>query len=189
MELLLSVALGIGLSAACGFRIFVPFTIMSIAALTGYLHLSPDFSWIGTYPALIAFVTATVLEILAYYIPWLDNLLDTLATPAAMVAGTIATASVITGMSPLLQWTTAIIAGGVAAGAVQTSTTLLRGASTMTTGGLGNFLVATVELIGSVITSFLALVVPWLVLLLTLFLGIWVVRRMTQSRSQTRQPA
>jgi hypothetical protein len=189
MELLLSIALGIGLSAACGFRIFVPFTIMSIAALSGTLHLSPNFAWIGTYPALVAFVTATVLEVLAYYIPWLDNLLDTLATPAAMVAGTIATAAVITGMSPMLQWTTAIIAGGAAAGTIQTSTTLLRGASSVTTGGLGNFLVATVELIGSIITSLLSLVMPWLVLLLTVLLGIWVMRRLTQHGSNTRQTA
>ncbi len=189
MELLLSVALGIGLSAACGFRIFVPFTIMSIAALSGTLHFSSDFAWIGTYPALVVFVTASMLEILAYYIPWLDNLLDALATPAAMIAGTIATASVVTGMSPLLQWTTAIIAGGVAAGAVQTSTTLLRGASSVTTGGLGNFLVATVELIGSIMTSLLALVMPWLVFLLTLLLGIWFIRKVTQRASNIRQTA
>mgnify|MGYP002682636025 CR=1 FL=1 len=109
LELLLSIALGVGLAAACGFRIFVPFTVMSVAALGGYLDLSPTFAWIGTYPALAAFGTATVLEVLAYYIPWLDNLLDTIATPTAVIAGTVATASVVTDMSPLLTWVLAVI--------------------------------------------------------------------------------
>lgn len=74
METLLGLMIGIGLSAACGFRVFVPLPGMSIAALSGYLSLSPEFEWIGTWPALIAFATATVLEIAAYYIPWVDNI-------------------------------------------------------------------------------------------------------------------
>ena len=186
MELALSIALGIGLSAACGFRVFIPFTIMSIAALSGYLHLSPDFAWIGTYPALLAFCTATVLEIMAYYVPWLDHLLDTLAAPAAVVAGAIATASVVTGMSPMLQWSTAIIAGGGVAAVFQASTTVLRGVSTLTTGGLGNFFVATLELIGSIALSLLALALPWLALLLLLLFIVFVVRGLQRRRSRAR---
>jgi hypothetical protein len=186
MELALSIALGIGLSAACGFRVFVPFTIMSIAALGGYLHLSPDFAWIGTYPALLAFSTATVLEIMAYYVPWLDHLLDTIAGPAAVVAGTVATASVMTDMSPMLQWSTALIAGGGAAAVFQAGTTVLRGVSTMTTGGLGNFLVSTGELIGSITLSLLALALPWLALLLLILFAIFVVRGVQRRRARTR---
>jgi len=186
MELALSVALGIGLSAACGFRVFMPFTIMSIAAIGGYLHLSPDFAWIGTYPALLAFSTATVLEIMAYYVPWLDHLLDTLAAPAAVVAGAIATASVVTGMSPMLQWSTAIIAGGGVAAVFQASTTMLRGFSTLTTGGLGNFFVATGELIGSIALSLLALALPWLALLLLILFIVFVVRGVQRRRSRSR---
>lgn len=87
MELLLSICLGIGLSAACGFRVFVPFLIMSISSLTGHLALSPNFQWIGTYPAVVSFAVASLLEITGYYIAWLDNLLDTIATPAAIIAG------------------------------------------------------------------------------------------------------
>src|ERR1051325_8416401 len=86
MEIFLCVCLGIGLSAACGFRVFVPFLILSIAALSGHVQLAKGFAWIGTYPALITFSVATVLEILGYYIPWVDHLLDTMATPAAVVA-------------------------------------------------------------------------------------------------------
>ena len=94
MDTLLAVSLGIGLSAACGFRVFVPLLVMSVASLSGHLTLAPGFQWIGTYPALITFSVATVAEIGGYYIPWVDHLLDTMATPAAIVAGTVITASV-----------------------------------------------------------------------------------------------
>lgn len=160
MQEALSVCVGVGLAAACGFRIFVPLLVMSIAALSGNLTLGASFQWIGTYPALITFAVATALEIAAYYVPWLDNLLDSIATPAAVVAGTIVTASMVSGMSPFLQWTLAVIAGGGAAGLVQTATVVTRAASTAATGGVANPLVATGEWILSLLMSFLTLVVP-----------------------------
>ena len=170
METLLSVCVGIGLSAACGFRVFVPLLVMSIASLSGHLTLAHGFEWIGTYPALIAFAVATCAEIGGYYIPWLDHLLDTIATPAAIVAGTVATASAVADMSPFLKWTLAVIAGGGAAGLVQGATVMTRGASTLTTAGLANPLVATLELAGAVITSVLAVVAPFLGVALVLVL-------------------
>src|SRR5213592_3270836 len=98
MELALSICLGVGLSAACGFRVFVPLLGLSLAALAGHLQLAAGFEWIGTWPAFACFLAATVVEVAAYYIPWLDNLLDSLATPAAVVAGTMITAAVLTDM-------------------------------------------------------------------------------------------
>ncbi len=165
METVLAICLGIGLSAACGFRIFVPLIIMSIASLSGHLHLATGFDWIGTYPALVAFSVATALEITGYYVPWVDHLLDTIATPAAIVAGTVATAAIVSDMSPLLKWSLAIIAGGGAAGLVQGTTVLARGVSTATTAGIGNPMIATAELGGSVLISILAIVAPVLVVL------------------------
>jgi hypothetical protein len=106
---------------------------------------------------------ATCLEIAGYYLPWVDHLLDTLATPAAIVAGTVVTASLVTDVSPFLRWTLAAIAGGGAAGLVQGATVLARGASTATTGGLANPLLATLELAGAVVTSVLAMLAPLLV--------------------------
>src|SRR5882762_9625453 len=124
METVLSLLIGIGLSAACGFRVFVPLLVVSIAAHTGHLKLASGFAWMGSDAALIAFAVATALEIAAYYVPWLDNLLDTLATPAAVIAGTLVTASLATEMSPFLKWTLAVIAGGGVAGLVQGTTVL-----------------------------------------------------------------
>jgi hypothetical protein len=160
METMLSICLGIGLSAACGFRVFVPMLVMSVAALSGHLTLASSFQWVGTYPALIVFAVATAVEIAGYYIPWVDHALDTIATPAAIVAGTVVTASIVTGMSPVLKWTLAIIAGGGAAGLVQGATVMTRAASGATTGGLANPLVATLELGGALASSLAAILAP-----------------------------
>ena len=115
VDTVLSILIGLGLAAACGFRVFVPLLIMSLAsrAGVGHLALSPSFAWIGSTPALLAFAVATVLEIAGYYIPWVDNLLDTVATPTAIVAGIVVTASAMTtDVSPFLKWTLAVVAGG-----------------------------------------------------------------------------
>ena len=160
MELLLSICLGIGLSAACGFRIFVPLLGMSIAALAGHLSLAPGFEWIGTWPAFACFLSATIVEIAAYYIPWVDNLLDSITTPAAVVAGTIITAAVITDMSPLMKWSLAAIAGGGTAGVIQASSVAIRGASSFTTGGLANWTVASTELAASIGTTIFSWLLP-----------------------------
>jgi hypothetical protein len=166
METLLAVCAGLGLAAACGFRVFVPMLIMSIAVHAGHLHVTPGMAWIGGEPALISFSIATALEIGGYYIPWLDHFLDTVATPAAVIAGTIVTASMVTDVSPYLRWTLAVIAGGGVAGAVQGTTVLARGVSLATTGGLGNPIVATLELGGSIAASIAAIVAPFLALLI-----------------------
>lgn len=178
METVLSICVGIGLAAACGFRVFVPLLAMSIASLAGHLNLAPGFQWIGTYPALVTFSVATLLEITAYYVPWLDNLLDTVATPAAIVAGTVVTAAMVSNLSPFLHWTLAVIAGGGVAGLVQSGTVLTRAASTATSGGLANPIVASAELALSGVTSFLAMFVPFLALALIGGAGIFIFRKL-----------
>jgi len=174
METLLGIPIGIGLSAACGFRVFVPLLVMNIASLTGHLHLGPGFEWMGSPYATVAFGTATLAEILAYYIPWLDHILDLIASPAAIIAGTVVTASMVLEMSPFLKWTLAIVAGGGAAAIVQGMTVALRTKSSALTAGMGNPLVATGELAGSVVTALLAVIVPILCLILVASLCIFV---------------
>jgi hypothetical protein len=166
METILMICVGIGLAAACGYRIFVPFLVAGIATHAGYLSLSDSFSWIGSWPAIIAFAVATALEIGAYYIPWLDNLLDTIATPVAVIAGIILASSVMGDFNPILKWALAIVAGGGAAGTIQGITSLTRAASTATTGGVGNPVVSTAEAGGSIVMSLLAIFLPVLALIL-----------------------
>jgi hypothetical protein len=163
------------LSAAFGFRVFVPLLVMNLASLTGHLHLSPGFEWIGSHYTSIAFGTATLVEVLAYTIPWLDHILDLVASPAAIVAGIIATASMVMDLSPFLKWTLALIAGGGAAAIVQGVTVLLRTKSSALTAGTGNVFVSSLELIGSILTALLAIIVPIVCVALISFLCIFVI--------------
>ena len=159
-DLALSIVLGVALAAATGFRVFLPMLIVSGAAYTGHLHLDESFAWLGTPSALIMLSVAALAEVLAYYIPVVDNLLDTVATPAAFVAGTIVSAAVMIDAPPMVKWTAAVIAGGGIAGLTQGMTGILRAHSTVLTGGLGNPVIATAELGGAVLISFLALAAP-----------------------------
>ena len=182
-DTLLSICLGLGLSAACGFRVFVPLLVVNLAARAGWLSLSGELAWMGETPALWIFGVATVLEIIAYYVPWLDNLLDTMATPIAVVAGTLVTASVITEMDPSLKWVLAAIAGGGIAGAVQTATVGGRVLSSFTTAGLANPLLATMELFSSFALSLVSLVAPLLAVLFVGLLLVWLWRRRRRRRA------
>jgi hypothetical protein len=178
----ISVFVGLGLSAATGFRVFVPMLVINLAARAGFLELAPKFGWMASSEALLAFGVATALEIAAYYVPWLDNLLDTVAMPAAVVAGTVATASVVSGMDPILRLTLAIIAGGGLASAVQLTTTSGRQISSLTSGGLANPVVSTLELAGSLGLSLLSILAPLLTGLLLLSALILAIRRRRRRR-------
>lgn len=187
MDTLLSICIGIGLSAACGFRVFVPPLVMSTAAVFGHLTLSPNLAWMGTYPALIAFAVATCIEVTAYYIPWVDHLLDTVATPMAIASGTVITASLIPDTDPMLQWTVALIAGGGSAGTIQAFSGIARLASTVMTGGLGNALISTIELGSSIILSGLAIAVPVFAVCLVAVLLVFTLSQVGRSLALKRE--
>ena len=189
MEHLLTVGLGLGLAAACGFRVFVPLLVMSVASYSGHLELTPGFEWIGTLPALVTFATATVAEILAYYVPWVDNILDTVAGPAAVVAGAVVAASTMTEIDPFVKWSLAIIGGGGLAGLVKGTTSMARGASTLTTGGLVNPVLSTVEMGVSFALSLLAIVLPLLAMLVLLILLVVVLRKLLRWLAREKQEA
>jgi len=151
--------------------------IVSGAAYTGHLSLDNSFAWLGTPSALTMLSVAALAEILAYYIPVIDNLLDSLATPAAFVAGIVVSAAVMTDVPPMVKWTAAVIAGGGIAGLTQGVTAMLRAHSTVLTGGLGNPVIATVELGVALMMSFLALVAPVIAIVLVI-LFLWLAIRL-----------
>ncbi len=173
----MAIVVGIALAAAVGLRIFVPFFVMSLAAKSGALPLAPGFDWIGTTPATVLFGVATLVEVLAYYVPWLDNALDAVGPPVAVAAGIVASASVMVDLPPLFQWCIAVIAGGSAAAILHGATAVARAGSTLATGGSANFVLATAELAGSIITSVLAILVPLAALLAAVILAAWLLRR------------
>lgn len=192
----MSILIGIALSATCGFRVFVPLLAVNIGTRAKdadgqpLIELAAGFDWLSSDIAMMIFLVAAIFEIGGYYIPWIDNLLDSVASPAAIVAGTLITASFITGMDPWLQWLLALIAGGGVAGAVQATTVVTRASSTVTTGGLGNPIVSSVETSGAFLGSALSiLAAPFALGVFVLLLGsgvwIWFRRRNRKLKEAT----
>lgn len=160
LHTLIEILLGISLSAASGFRVFVPLLTLSAAAVFGHIDLPTNFDWIENPQALAVFAVASTLEIGGYFIPWFDHFLDIAATPASILVGTIVTAALAPDMNPLAQWTLALVAGGGTAGITKGLMNLVRATSTATSGGLGNPIVATVELVLAIVLSVLAVTLP-----------------------------
>lgn len=179
-SLFATVCLGLALAACCGFRVFIPLLAVSIASLTHLVHLSAGFAWLGSWPALICFGIAAVLEIIAYYIPFVDNLLDTIATPLAIVAGALISTSVIPANDPLLRWALGLIAGGGSAAILQTGTGLLRLFSSKATLGSGNHVVATSENAAAAGGSLLSLLLPVIAVIILFFLVLYLVPRVAR---------
>jgi hypothetical protein len=190
---LVGVALGIGLAAATGFRIFIPLLIAGLAARFEVLPLGESFQWLASTPALLMLGTAAVVETLAYYIPGVDHALDVLAGPATLVAGTVASAAVMTDIPPAVMWPVAVIAGGGAAGLTKGSTALLRAKSGLATAGLANPVVSTVETVGATGIAILAIAVPLLCFVAVVALLWWVARKAGRllfgRRNQPQPPA
>jgi hypothetical protein len=187
-DLTLSIVLGIVLAAATCFRVFLPMLIASAAAYAGHLPLDDNFAWLATPAVLIMLSVAALVEIIAYYIPGIDNLLDIMAAPAGLVAGTVLSAAVMTDLPSILKWTAAIVAGGGAAGLTQNLTTMLRAKSTVFTGGVGNSVIATAELGGVFLIPLLALAAPLIAFALALvlfWLAIRLLRWLRQSGPHT----
>lgn len=171
----LSAFIGIGLAAATGFRVFLPMFAVSLASYMGWIPMSESFEWLSGLPTLITTGIATMVEILAYYIPYVDHLLDTLSVPLATIAGSVMFASQFTDLGTFPQWALALIAGGGTAAAISSGFAGTRAASTATTGGLGNSVVATTETAGAGIMSFLAMASPIIAEIAAIFLLIVVI--------------
>jgi hypothetical protein len=181
------VALGIGLAAATGFRVFVPLLIAGLAARFGELPLSEHFAWLASTPALITLGTAAVLETLAYYIPGVDHALDVIASPAALVAGVVASAAVMTDLPPSVLWPVAIIGGGGIAGLTKGGTALVRAKSGVMTGGLANPVVSTAETVGATGLALFAIALPVAALVVVVVLLVWLARRVGRVLGRKRR--
>lgn len=169
-DIILSICLGIGLAASAGFRVFIPLLFASIAAYLDIIPLHESWQWTGSITAVIVLGVAAVVELLAYYIPYIDNLLDTISVPLAAIAGTAVMVSVMGDLNPVITWSLAIIAGGGTAAAISTTTSAVRASSTATTGGLGNPVVSTIEAGFSSVLSVLSIAFAPLAVIVVFFL-------------------
>lgn len=183
-EYVLSGALGLALAACSGFRVFVPMLAASLAYRTGMLEPSAGFAWLGSWVAVAALGTATVAEILGYYFPVVDNVLDTITTPASFIAGSVLMTAALPDLDPAVRWGLGIVVGGGTAGIIQTGTSLLRAGSTLTTAGLGNPILATIENTLAIVGTALALLLPALAAGLGLLLVLYIATRLRRWRQR-----
>jgi len=189
VEYVISLLIGISLSATSGFRIFVPLLVISIASLAGWIELTPAFAWVGTYPALVALGVAAVLELIGYYIPFVDNLLSSFAVPVSLIAGTLITAAVLVDFPPVLAWALAIITGGGAAlGSSMVSNTVHTG-STVSTAGTVNPVISFFESLFSLLMSFLAVLLPVIAFLVFAFMLFIIYKLFSKRRLPERENA
>ena len=175
------VALGIGLAAATGFRVFLPLLVAGFAAHFGQLPLTDQFAWLGSPTALVMLGTAAAFETVAYYIPGVDHALDVIAGPAALVAGVVASAAVMTDVPPEVLWPVAIIGGGGIATLTKGASAFVRAKSGLLTGGLGNPVVSTAETAGATGLALFAIALPVLTLVLVVVLAVWALRRLRRA--------
>ena len=183
LQVILSLSLGLGLAAARGFRVFIPPLMMGVANRFDLYELEGSFVWVGETWAIGVFAMATLVEVGGYYIPWVDNLLDTIATPAAIIGGIFVTSASLEGeMDQSMQWMLAIIAGGSTAGVIQIGTVATRAVSTTTTGGLANPLISTLEALASIICIILSLFLVVIIPLILVFL-IWMAIKYIMKRN------
>lgn len=167
---LISLFVGVGLAAATGFRVFLPIFLISLGSYLGWFPLAESFSWMSGLPVVIGTGVAMVLEIAAYYLPFIDNLLDSITVPLATVAGTVLVAGQFTEINSFVQWALALIAGGGTAATISSAMAGTRALSASTTAGIANPIVSTVETIFSTIMSFIAIFLPVLAILLVAIL-------------------
>ena len=185
LESLVAVAIGIGLAAAAGFRVFTPFLVAGLAARWGVLPLADGFTWLASTGALVTLGTATVLEVSAYYIPGVDHVLDLLASPAAVLAGVIASAAVMADIPPAILWPVAIIGGGGVAGLTKASSAVVRAKAGLTTAGLANPVVATGETAGAVGLAIAAIIIPLVCLFVVAVVVLWLARKALRFMSRS----
>ncbi len=185
-SILTNIALGIALSACAGFRVFIPMLAGALAGHFNIISLPADMQWLSSWPAIACFGTAAIAEVGAYYIPFIDNLLDTIATPLSIGAGTVLASSIlpIADQEPVVRWGIGLLAGGSVAGTIQMGTGLLRLFSSKATLGAGNVVVATTENAAAVSITTLSFFIPVVIALLLIALIGWIIIKLTKRFSK-----
>ena len=184
MNALVSLCIGVGLSTSTGFRILVPFACLSAATLLGGFDLPPEMAWLNSYPAFFGLLIGTVIEIAAFYVPWVNDALDTVEFPAAVIAGTYLTGTFAADLPTLMQWSIALLAGGTAAGTIQGLTSVTRLTSNTATGGCASPITASLEWLSALVLSILSLTLPVLAIALVIIVVLYALRKISKHRAK-----
>ncbi len=193
VTIIMATLMGISLAAASGFRVFLPPFLLSLAARLNVVWfldidlIGTQFEFFTSTLSIVVLGIATVAEFAAFYAPWIDNALDTIATPASIMAGVAMTAIVLEGNDPIIQWAIAIVAGGGVAATIQSATVATRGLSSTFTFGLGNSAVATGENVASVALTLIAILIPFLSALFVLLIVALLLRMKRKKKEPVAQ--
>lgn len=191
LEVVPSLALGIGLAACAGLRAWLPLLLLGGLARWGVVDLSPSFEFVASTRALVLFAVATVVEIAGDKIPAVDHALDALSTVLRPAAGSLLAASVLWQVSdPLTAMALGIAVGAPSALVPHAAKSTLRVVSTTFTGGLANPVLSFLEDAVALVLFALTVIVPLLAAALVVVTGVLVVRRLARRSSPpTARPA
>jgi amino acid transporter len=192
---------GTGLAASAGLNAYIPLLIMGLLArFTDAIDLPAGWQWLsnGWVIAILALLLA--VEVVADKVPLVDHVNDVVQTVVRPTAGGIVfgagssshTATVTDPGSFFSshQWVP-VAAGVIIALTVHTTKAATRPVVNATTAGFGAPVISTVEDIGSIVMSLLAILLPILVLLglvLLVSTAIWAFRRRSRRRRERAAP-
>jgi len=181
-EFLPALALGIALAASAGLRAWLPLLLAGGLARLGVLDLGSSFRFLASNRALVLFGVATAVELIGDKIPAVDHALDLIGTPLRPAVGALLAASVIgTVADPLTSLVLGTAVGAPTALIPHALKSVVRVASTATTGGLANPALSFVEDAISIVVFVLAVLVPLLVVA-ALGVSLWVAARWLRRR-------
>jgi hypothetical protein len=166
--------LGLGLASSSGLNTFLPLLMLATAAkfsLFG-VQLGGSYAWLGSDTALGVLALATVVEIAADKIPAVDHALDVFGTFARPVAGSVAAASVFTGLDPALATIAGAAIGAPAALGFHAAKSGARVTSSATTFGCANPFLSFLEDIAAFFLTLAAFLLPLIVPLLVAIFAI-----------------
>jgi hypothetical protein len=190
---------GMGLSAAAGLNAYIPFLVVAlIARFTDYITLPVGYEWIQSSWAIGIGAALLLAELILDKIPAVDTINDTIQTfIRPSMGGLIFAATTAAAQLDNSTWMkenpwVSVVLGVLISGLVHTGKMAARPAINVGTVGAGAPVVSTVEDIGSLGLSLVALMAPLLVILALILLAwllIWMWLRVRRWRRTRRDPA
>ena len=186
----LPLLLGLGLSASTGLNTFLPLLLLGGAArfnIAG-ITLGDKFGWLASDAAMISLIVACVVELIADKIPAVDHFLDSAGTVVRPAAGALASASVLTGVDPMVAAVIGLIVGAPTSLGLHTLKAGTRVASSVSTFGCANPVISIIEDVIAFTLSIVAIFAPIFVPI-ALVLLVWTLWRVMKRIRRGHAPA
>lgn len=195
---------GFGLASAAGLNAYIPLLSMGLLdRYTNLVNLPAGWSWLANGWVIAIVAVLLVIEIFADKIPALDSVNDTVQTLVRPTSGgivfgsgTAAQTAAVTDPGEFArtgQWVPVVI-GVVTALAVHLTKSAVRPAANVATAGIAAPVLSTVEDFTSLSLTFIAILIPALVLIVLIAMigaAVWLLRirrRRSPARADTNSP-